>query len=106
MSTHAKEYCWVFVVSILILAFGTLPIIAGYAAQTPEQRFVGTFFDKQDYAVHMAMINYGEQGGWGTNYGSPLSHIRLLMCAFFMSFSAIWGVGFTFPPPFCIRQPG
>jgi hypothetical protein len=65
MSTHAKEYGWVLIVSILILAFGTLPIIAGFAAQTPEKRFIGTFFDRQDYAVHMAMLHYGEQGGWG-----------------------------------------
>ena len=64
MSIHTKEYCWVLIISILLLAFGSLPVIAGYAAQTPAQRFIGTFFDQQDYAVHIAMMHYGEQGGW------------------------------------------
>jgi hypothetical protein len=63
-----KEYRWVLVVSILILAFGSLPIIAGYFAQTLDQRFIGTFFDRSDYAVHLAMMNYGEQGAWGYQF--------------------------------------
>jgi hypothetical protein len=60
-----KEYRWVLLVSILILAFGSLPLITGYTAQNQEQRFIGTFFDRSDYAVHLAMMHYGEQGGWG-----------------------------------------
>jgi len=59
-----EEYRWALVVSILLLAFGSIPIIAGYAAQTSDQRFIGTFYDAPDYAVHMAMLHYGEQGGW------------------------------------------
>ena len=65
MTPHTKEYSWVLVVSILFLALGSLPLIVGYASQTPDLRFIGTFFDKPDYAVHMAMMHYGEQGGWG-----------------------------------------
>jgi hypothetical protein len=64
MSTRAKEYLWVLLVSALILSFGTLPIIAGYASQTPSQRFIGAYFDRQDYAVHMAAMHFGEQGNW------------------------------------------
>jgi len=64
MSASVKEYRWALIVSILLLAFGSIPIIAGYAAQTPDQRFIGTFYDEPDYAVHMGMLHYGEQGGW------------------------------------------
>lgn len=81
MSTLAKEYRWVLIISILVLAFGSLPLIAGYTAQTPDQRFIGTFFDRQDYAVHMAMMHYGEQGGWGyqlrfTNEPHTIAYVR------------------------------
>ena len=64
MNTHPKEYRWPLVVSLLILAFSSAPIIAGYVAQTPSQRFIGIFSDRMDYAVHMAMMHYGAQGGW------------------------------------------
>jgi hypothetical protein len=64
MSTLAKEYRWVLIVSLLILAFSSVPLFAGYAAQTPDQRFIGSFTDRMDYAVHLAMMHYGEQGGW------------------------------------------
>jgi len=64
MAASVKEYRWALLVSILLLAFGSIPFITGYAAQTPDQRFIGTFYDSPDYAVHMAMLHYGEQGGW------------------------------------------
>jgi hypothetical protein len=64
MNTHLKQYRWPLVVSLLILALSSAPILAGYAAQTPSQRFVGIFSDRMDYAVHMAMMHYGAQGGW------------------------------------------
>jgi hypothetical protein len=77
-----KGYRWALVVSILILTFGSLPIIAGYGAQTQGQRFIGTFFDRSDYAVHMAMMHYGEQGGWGyelrfTTEPHTLAYVRI-----------------------------
>jgi hypothetical protein len=64
MNVRIKEYRWPLVLSALLIAFGSLPLIVGYAAQTPEQRFIGTYFDQPDYAVHLAMMHYGEQGGW------------------------------------------
>jgi len=64
MAASSKEYRWALLVSILLLAFGSIPIITGYATQTPGRRFIGTFYDQPDYAVHMAMLHYGEQGGW------------------------------------------
>jgi hypothetical protein len=60
-----REYHWALVASALILLFGSFPIFAGYAAQTPGERFIGTYFDWSDYAVHMAMMHYGGQGAWG-----------------------------------------
>ncbi len=64
MTTHLKEYRWALIVSILIVLFGCLPLILGYILQTPEQRFIGVMYDRQDYSVHLAMMNYGAQGGW------------------------------------------
>ena len=60
-----REYRWALIVSLLLLTFGSLPVIAGYILQTPNQRFIGAAYDQQDYAVHLAMMHYGEQGAWG-----------------------------------------
>ncbi len=64
MNTFVKEYRWPLVVSLLILALGSAPILAGYAAETASQRFIGAVFDRMDYSVHLAMMHYGAQGGW------------------------------------------
>lgn len=82
MGASVREYRWALLVSIFLLAFGSLPIIAGYVSQTPGQRFIGTFYDQPDYAVHMAMMHYGEQGGWDyqlrfTTEPQPTAYVRL-----------------------------
>src|SRR5689334_14461565 len=64
MSINVKEHRWALVASLLIVVLGSVPLLVGYVSQTPEERFVGTMFDRQDYAVHLAMIHYGAQGGW------------------------------------------
>lgn len=64
MSTTTKEYLWVIYFSIFLLFLSSLPMISGSLAQSENQRFIGSYFDKQDYAVHLAMIHYGEQGHW------------------------------------------
>jgi len=81
MSTNAKEYSWVFVASVLILALSSIPIIAGYASQTPAQHFIGTFSDRQDYPVYIATMQYGEQGNWDyqfrfTTEAQPVVYLR------------------------------
>ncbi len=81
-----REYRWALIASVLILIFGSLPIIAGYAAQTPGERFIGTYFDWSDYAVQMAMVHYGEQGGWGyqmrfTTEAIPPAYIKTMYIA-------------------------
>ena len=83
MSTYAKEYFWVLVVSILILAIGSLPLIAGYAALTPDKRFIDTFSDRQDCAVYLAMMQYCERDGWVYQLRFTTEHERLPMCAFY-----------------------
>jgi hypothetical protein len=63
MSRVARhEWCWVISVSLLTLAVSTLPMLAGYLAQTPEQRFVGALYDVQDYHSHLARMRLGAQG--------------------------------------------
>ena len=64
MNTFLKEYRWPLLASLFILALSFAPTFAGYAAQTPDWRFTGNFFDRQDYAVYMAMMQYGGQGHW------------------------------------------
>lgn len=69
MSIHdKKELRWVLVVSILIILWGDIPTWAGYRAQTSELRFRGLYFDTQDYAVHIAMMNAGMHGDWSYQF--------------------------------------
>jgi hypothetical protein len=99
MSTHAKEYCWALVVSLLILALSSAPVLTGCATQTSEQRFIGTFYDRQDYAVHLAMMHYGEQGSW--NYQLRFTtepHNSVYIRTFYVVLGHIGG-WFSIPTP-------
>ncbi|TET83608.1 MAG: hypothetical protein E3J37_05150 [Anaerolineales bacterium] len=58
------EWRWLAVVSLLIMALSSLPVVAGFAAQTPEMIFNGTVIDRQDFAVHLASMQRGLQGEW------------------------------------------
>lgn len=58
------EWRWLALVSLLIMAISSLPVIAGFAAQTPEMIFNGTVIDRQDFAVHLASMQQGLQGEW------------------------------------------
>src|SRR5690606_31748290 len=46
----------------------SLPNWAGYQAETPEMRFRGIYFDSQDYAVHMSMLEAGRHGEWAYQF--------------------------------------
>jgi len=59
---NRKELLWIFIVSTLIQFWGSIPTWVGYVAQTQELRFRGAYFDSQDYAVHIAMMEAGRQG--------------------------------------------
>ena len=58
------EWRWLALVSLLIMAVSSLPVIVGFAAQTPEMIFNGTVIDRQDFAVHLASMQQGLQGEW------------------------------------------
>ncbi len=49
----------------IILGFGSMPYWAAARAEDGRWSFDGTYFDAQDYAVHIAMIRSGMQGAWG-----------------------------------------
>src|SRR5512143_2351874 len=68
MLSHNRKSILLFaLMSTLIMAWGSVPDWAGYAAQDSHSSFTGTYFDAQDYAVHVAMIRAGMQGAWGYN---------------------------------------
>ena len=58
------EWRWLALVSLLIMAISSMPVIAGFAAQTPEVIFNGAVMDRQDFAVHLASMQQGLQGEW------------------------------------------
>jgi hypothetical protein len=58
----SKELLWFFIASTLILLWGSIPTWAGYQAETDDLRFRGIYFDSQDYAVHISMMEAGRQG--------------------------------------------
>jgi len=82
MSASTKEYRWALIVSIILLAFGSIPISPAMPLRHPTSVFTGTFYDVPDYAVHIAMLHYGEQGGWDyqlrfTNEPQTSAYVRL-----------------------------
>ena len=57
-----REWRWVSVVIALALIASSLPILAGYLAQTDELRFAGAVYDTEDYFSHLAKIQLGARG--------------------------------------------
>ncbi|MGZ9234018.1 MAG: hypothetical protein ACXW4E_00710, partial [Anaerolineales bacterium] len=69
MSVDARrDRLWIGLVSALILFWGSIPTWAGYQAQTRELRFRGTYYDPQDYAVHIGAMEAGRQGEWAYQF--------------------------------------
>ena len=65
---NQKESLWVLIVSVFILAWGSVPTWAGYQAETETLRFRGIYFDSQDYAAHIAMMEAGAHGDWAYQF--------------------------------------
>ncbi|MBN1451413.1 MAG: hypothetical protein JW963_10395 [Anaerolineales bacterium] len=63
-----RDIFWIAVVATLILAFSAIPNWVGYRAHTAELAYKGIFFDPQDYAVHMSMLQAGMQGDWAYQF--------------------------------------
>jgi len=62
MRKKLQQFLPIFFISTIILAFGSLPTWAGYHVETSELRFRGLYFDTQDYAVHISMMEAGRNG--------------------------------------------
>ncbi|MGD2251914.1 MAG: hypothetical protein PVF70_03250 [Anaerolineales bacterium] len=65
MSVTRREWLWVAVAAGIVLLVATLPTIAGYLAQTPEDVFLGAVYDVQDYHSHLAKMQLGARGELG-----------------------------------------
>jgi len=59
-----QEWSWVIAVSALIVIASTIPYLAGYLAQTPDEVFGGAVLDKPDYHSHLAKMWQGYRGEW------------------------------------------
>lgn len=59
-----KDLTWFILIAIAILTFSSIPFFIGKATETPEFRFKGTYFDTEDYAVHLSMMQAGRLGDW------------------------------------------
>ena len=68
MDRSKTDYLWLLVACLLIILLASLPNWAGYQAETPEMRFRGIYFDSQDYAVHMSMLEAGRHGEWAYQF--------------------------------------
>jgi len=62
------ENLWIILASLLILIWGFIPTWIGYQAETETLRFRGLYYDSQDYAVHLAMMQAGAHGEWAYQF--------------------------------------
>ena len=63
-----NDLIWIFMVSAVILAWGSIPTWMGYQFETQALRFRGTYYDSQDYAVHISMMRAGAHGEWAYQF--------------------------------------
>ena len=63
-----QQWLWPFVASTLILIWGSIPTWVGARAETEDLRFRGIYYDSQDYAVHIAMMEAGRYGEWAYQF--------------------------------------
>ncbi|MBN1955648.1 MAG: hypothetical protein JW900_11440 [Anaerolineae bacterium] len=59
-----SEWRWAAVVALVVVAFSTVPYIAGHLAQTPDLRFAGAVYDLEDYHSYLARMWQGYRGSW------------------------------------------
>lgn len=81
-----RDFSWIFIVSILILLWSSLPTWAGQRIANEELRFRGIYFDSQDFAVHIAAMEAGGHGEWAyqfrfTTEPHTPSYVRLFYIA-------------------------
>jgi len=59
-----KDTFWFIFIAISILTFSSIPFFVGQSSETDKWRFKGTYFDTEDYAVHLSMMQAGRLGDW------------------------------------------
>ena len=59
-----KDLLWFAFIAIAILEFSSIPYFIGRSSETDEWRFKGIYFDTEDYAVHLSMMQAGRLGDW------------------------------------------
>ncbi len=82
----SRDFAKFTAIAVLLLAWSSLPVWAGYLAQDNQALFGGTYLDPQDYAVHLTMMRAGMQGDWGYNLrftteAHPTVYIRMFYIA-------------------------
>jgi hypothetical protein len=65
---NRQDLLWIAIIATLTLVLSSIPNWVGYSAQTEKLTYKGTFFDTQDYAVHMSMLRAGMQGDWAYQF--------------------------------------
>ncbi|HLF28661.1 MAG TPA: hypothetical protein VJG32_20195 [Anaerolineae bacterium] len=74
------------ITGIAALLLSSLPYLAGYAAQTPQQVFDGAVFDLPDYHTHLGEMQLGLRGEWLHRVLSTSeNHAGVLMRTFFIA---------------------
>ncbi|MBN1120393.1 MAG: hypothetical protein JXJ17_04905 [Anaerolineae bacterium] len=59
-----KEWGWVIIVSLLLMAFVSMPYVVGLNHSTPEMRFGGFLLGVPDMNSYIAKMRYGAYNGW------------------------------------------
>jgi hypothetical protein len=67
-SADRNDVLWICVAALFVLALGSLPTWAGYQFETEDFRFRGLYYDSQDYAAHIAMMEAGRNGEWAYQF--------------------------------------
>jgi hypothetical protein len=63
-----NDLLWICAAALFVLALGSLPTWAGHRFETDELRFRGLYYDSQDYAAHIAMMEAGRNGEWAYQF--------------------------------------
>lgn len=77
-----KDLFWFAIIAIIILTFSSIPFFVGVSSETDEWRFKGIYFDTEDYAVHLSMMQAGRLGDWAyqlrfTDESHSAAYLRL-----------------------------
>ena len=63
-----NEFALITSLSIFILIVSSIPYRIGYKSETSNLVFKGIYYDTQDYAVHISMMQAGRLGDWAYQF--------------------------------------